>query len=151
MFSLPWEFRISMFGAGPLKATVTSFRLGSKGICQLLTSPCWWSVESKWTLEDCTASSTHFNTYGKRSTEWVKPYISTHMAKKQLKSNVCVYISVYIYNVNATHMVLRCTWPLGLTPRLEVCTTPDIFQNQTQTLSNNTTCIHIITNVAPTV
>ncbi|TNN36424.1 hypothetical protein EYF80_053408 [Liparis tanakae] len=52
-----------MSGAGPLRATVTSFRLGSKGICHVLLPPVTWSVDSRWTLEDCTASSTHFRTY----------------------------------------------------------------------------------------
>lgn len=51
-----------MLGAGPLRATVTSLRLGSKGNCQVLRTPLEWSVDNRWTLDDCTASSTHFRT-----------------------------------------------------------------------------------------
>ncbi len=67
---IPWGFFISMSGAGPLRATVTSLRLGSKGISQVLLTPLKWSVDSRWTLDDCTASSTHFRTYSNRKETW---------------------------------------------------------------------------------
>lgn len=60
---IPCGLLISMLGAGPLKDTVTSFKLGSKGNCQVLLTPPKWSVDNRWTLDDCTASSTHFRTY----------------------------------------------------------------------------------------
>ena len=36
---IPWGFLISMLGAGPLRDTVTSLRLGSKGSCQVFVTP----------------------------------------------------------------------------------------------------------------
>lgn len=63
--SIPCGFLISMLGAGPLRDTVTSLRLGSKGNCQVLLTPLKWSEDSRWTLDDCTASSTHFRTYSR--------------------------------------------------------------------------------------
>lgn len=66
----PKGLRISIAGEGPLRDTVTSFRLGSKGIFQVFTASCKWSVDKRCTLEDCTASSTHFNTYRRKSEVW---------------------------------------------------------------------------------
>ena len=70
MLLIPCGSLISMLGAGPLRATVTSLRLGSKGICQVLLTPLKWSVDSRWTLDDCTASSTHFRTYSEGRKMW---------------------------------------------------------------------------------
>lgn len=69
-FIIPWGFLISMSGAGPLSATVTSLRLGSKGICHVLLTPVKWSVDNRWTFEDCTASSTHLRTYSDGKEMW---------------------------------------------------------------------------------
>lgn len=60
----PAGSRTSICGAGPLRDTVTSFRLGSKGTGHVCSPPSSWSADSRWTLEAWMASSTHFSTWG---------------------------------------------------------------------------------------
>lgn len=67
----PKGLRISITGEGPLRDTVTSLRLGSKGIFHVFTACSRWSVDKRWTLEACTASSTHFSTYQRKRDVWV--------------------------------------------------------------------------------
>lgn len=60
---IPSGSRTSIWGPGPLREMVTSFRLGSKGILHVCSPSSLWSVDSRCTLEVWTADSTHFSTW----------------------------------------------------------------------------------------
>lgn len=59
---LPRGSLSSICGAGPLKETVTSFRLGSKGTSHWVSWAFSWSDERRWTFMAWTVSSTHLRT-----------------------------------------------------------------------------------------
>lgn len=60
---LPRGSLSSICGPGPLKETVTSFRLGSKGTSHWVSWAFSWSDERRWTFMAWTVSSTHLRTY----------------------------------------------------------------------------------------
>lgn len=71
---LPKGSLSSICGAGPLRDTVTSRRLGSKGTSHLFSWALSWLEDSRWTFMAWTVSSTHFKTWREEKNAFREPY-----------------------------------------------------------------------------